>query len=624
MIVPRCPVRSACGYEGQERSETERGNPPVVRLVEPADPNIGDPVGAARTFTAACDQPATMTVYLNGTLVHTSASGVQQVSYTVPSAPLGQHMVRVVAANANGTGENYWTWNVVSTPPVITSVLPVSDCLVDTTESFFQRTFEIITDIASKIRVYVNDVLTFAQETYSTVMSWIFDRTTTPVNPDPFVNIIRIVVENTNGTTEKIIYSIITQAPVTSAPVITSASPAEHTITNIAGSPSRRTFGVTVDQPATIIFSGDGREKCRFSAVTDATWECDFSGYSAGIHSVVVTASNSNGSDSFTWSWEILEKPAITFVTPSADNVSNYDAEGKRVFHASVNIPCLLELYLNDRLLKKSSSEDTAIFHEFGPVLLGIYSVKVVAIRDDVKVERSWNWNVSKYTSINNEPILLTDHVRVNYNHYGDYYAEIDLILTYDKVQFSSGDWVYSFTLVISSYTRDVEGNLPPVIHPSEPVQYATGFRDIKFMVDKVSNKEKQVLLSSLDSFCFNHYPIPEGGYLQYVKNQKIEDIFGKLFTFVPYLGTVLETIDIFNTICTPTETLYNIEQIKFDIHHPLHIPTTYSSFSWFVRVESEHTVSFKIYYSASDDPIVNISIEKIVEIEASNDPVIL
>ncbi len=62
--------------------------------VEPADPDVGDPVGAARTFTAACDQAATMRVYLDGTRVHTSGSGVQQVSYTVPSAPAGEHMVR--------------------------------------------------------------------------------------------------------------------------------------------------------------------------------------------------------------------------------------------------------------------------------------------------------------------------------------------------------------------------------------------------------------------------------------------------------------------------------------------------------------------------------------------------
>jgi hypothetical protein len=31
-------------------------------------------------------------------------------------------MVRVVAANANGTGANYWTQNVFSTPPVVKKV----------------------------------------------------------------------------------------------------------------------------------------------------------------------------------------------------------------------------------------------------------------------------------------------------------------------------------------------------------------------------------------------------------------------------------------------------------------------------------------------------------------------
>ena len=89
-------------------------NPPVVTLVEPEDPDIGDPVGAERMFTAECDQPATLTVYLDDDPdpVYQSDPGVQEVSYTFPSAPLGEHMVRVVAANENGTGENYWNWNV--------------------------------------------------------------------------------------------------------------------------------------------------------------------------------------------------------------------------------------------------------------------------------------------------------------------------------------------------------------------------------------------------------------------------------------------------------------------------------------------------------------------------------
>lgn len=191
------------------------------------------------------------------------------------------------------------------TVPVITSIQPVYECIVDTTESFFDRLFEIVIDAASTVTVWVNGVVAFAISTYETFVSWIFDSATTVVETG--VNIIRIVVANTAGSTERIIHAVITETPVTSAPEITSTIPEEQNISNVPGGSDRRLFGATVDQPTTIVFSVDGQEKCRFTAVTDATWECDFSGYSAGIHSVVVTASNSNGSDSFTWSWEILE-----------------------------------------------------------------------------------------------------------------------------------------------------------------------------------------------------------------------------------------------------------------------------------------------------------------------------
>ncbi|WP_292410309.1 hypothetical protein [Methanoculleus sp. UBA377] len=48
-------------------------------------------------------------VTLNGSLIHITIPDVREVSYTFPSAPLGEHMVRVTAANAKGSGENYWT-----------------------------------------------------------------------------------------------------------------------------------------------------------------------------------------------------------------------------------------------------------------------------------------------------------------------------------------------------------------------------------------------------------------------------------------------------------------------------------------------------------------------------------
>lgn len=58
------------------------------------------PSGAARTFTASCDQPATLTVYLNGDPVHASALGVQKVPHTFPSATSGPHNNRRYAGSS--------------------------------------------------------------------------------------------------------------------------------------------------------------------------------------------------------------------------------------------------------------------------------------------------------------------------------------------------------------------------------------------------------------------------------------------------------------------------------------------------------------------------------------------
>ncbi|WP_281769007.1 hypothetical protein [Methanoculleus bourgensis] len=623
----------------------------MVRLVDPADPNIGDPVGVERTFTAACDQPATMTVYLDGTLVHTSASGVQQVSYTVPSAPLGQHMVRVVAANANGTGENYWNWNVVSTPPVITSVLPGSDCLVDTTESFFQRTFEIITDIASKIRVYVNDVLTFAQETYSTVMSWIFDRTTTPVNPDPFVNIIRIVVENTNGTTEKIIYSIITQAPVTSAPVITSASPAEHTITNIAGSPGRRTFGVTVDQPATIIFSVGGREKCRFSAVTDATWECDFSGYSAGIHSVVVTASNSNGSDSFTWSWNILPL-VITLEEPAAQNVSNYDTSS-RLFRASLNTPARLTMYFDDRPIERPESEVSTILHEFKTVPLGNHTIRVVAEKDGITVEDFWNWSVSEYPPLGAQKVVLcktftkaTSRTHTDHYHVATHATLITYIseeLRFEKCQLPDDSWIYLFHLAVGGSIRDDEGGKPPIVRSAvashyDDRMYLSDFDIIQIDIKETENKDSQVLFSAFDPFCYGIYPLKDGEIRNISDNAVAYDLVCSVLGALPIPGSApLSAIFVFSRLCglfladtTRIERIY--ESFAYEEHEDVRAtsgvifgPCDVTNYiRWIVWVNKGHTIRFNLNVKLFENAYDFMEVNEEISIDSSQDPIVL
>jgi len=82
--------------------------PPVVTLIEPEDPEIGDPYvyGAERTFTVSVDQIATLEFSLDGTLIQTFPN-VTEASHPLQIPFLGVHMVRVVARNENGTGENY-------------------------------------------------------------------------------------------------------------------------------------------------------------------------------------------------------------------------------------------------------------------------------------------------------------------------------------------------------------------------------------------------------------------------------------------------------------------------------------------------------------------------------------
>lgn len=87
-------------------------DPPIVSRINPANREVSDLIGAERLFRAWCDQPATLNLYLDGNLLYSTSPNVQDIIYTFPSAPPGQHIVRVVATNENGSGENYWNWNM--------------------------------------------------------------------------------------------------------------------------------------------------------------------------------------------------------------------------------------------------------------------------------------------------------------------------------------------------------------------------------------------------------------------------------------------------------------------------------------------------------------------------------
>lgn len=276
-------------------------------------------------------------------------------------------------------------------PPVITWTEPIEDCILDTWGSFFARVFSIAIDSASRVIAYVNDVIAYQNDTPQTSVSWTFSGTT---NINFGVNTIRIVVENDYGSSEKVVSEVITEEPVTSPPQITSHTPISASITDVKGGTNTRTFQVSVDQPATIIFSVDGLEKRRIRAVENATWVCDFSGYSEGTHGVVVEAVNTVGNDSLSWSWEIIELE-VTLVSPSTSEVSDLIG-AEREFIASCDHPAIMRICLDGNTVCESSSNVQEISYTFPSAPEGEHSVQVFAEFLNGVGSASWDWDVDE------------------------------------------------------------------------------------------------------------------------------------------------------------------------------------------------------------------------------------
>ena len=238
----------------------------------------------ARTFTASCTQP------------------VREVSYTVPSAPLGQHMVRVTAANANGSGENYWTWNVLSTPPMVRRVNPAEQDVTDTIHSL--RQFEASSDQTAVMKIYVNGFLIAENASGIQYISCTFGEAA-------FGNyLVRVIAENTNGSGETTWNWHIRSAD---PPVVSLIQPATQEITDQIG--TLRMFRASPNQPAYLEFTFDGLPVCK----KYASWEnfpcsCEIASRSAGDHKVEVTAVNANGRDTKHWDWR------LTYPTPCIEN----------------------------------------------------------------------------------------------------------------------------------------------------------------------------------------------------------------------------------------------------------------------------------------------------------------
>ena len=164
----------------------------MVTLVEPEDFDVGDPYvyGTERTFTASVDQVATLTFYLDGVLGQTFPN-VTEASHPFQIPFLGVHMVRVVAQNANGSGENYWTWSIFVTPPEIDRVDPAESEVTDLEDA--SRLFTARSNQYAIVRFYLDGVL--KQESPVPIQNASYRHEPAPLGE----HVVSVVATNTNG-----------------------------------------------------------------------------------------------------------------------------------------------------------------------------------------------------------------------------------------------------------------------------------------------------------------------------------------------------------------------------------------------------------------------------------------
>ena len=86
--------------------------PPNIISFAPPSP-VNDTVCTWRTFNVTVNQTVNVSWYLNESLLFTNES-VTNANCTLHAEVAGEHNVSAVASNANGTGMQMWTWNVVS------------------------------------------------------------------------------------------------------------------------------------------------------------------------------------------------------------------------------------------------------------------------------------------------------------------------------------------------------------------------------------------------------------------------------------------------------------------------------------------------------------------------------
>lgn len=196
-------------------------------------------------------------------------------------------------------------------PPIITIFGPIWNYVLDY-YLITGRLFQLTANQASQFFIYLNGII--VNQSPPNVTNWSYSFPTNP-DPSPTPNVVRTVVENPNGSTEHIWYWVITPTPITSAPVLSKDSPLDNLPNTIIDTPNTFPIRVIVNQCSKITLKIDGIVYGSPQNVSAPSNPVTFTiglNYqnnpdNIGIHTVSITAENSNGtSNELTYSWNLV------------------------------------------------------------------------------------------------------------------------------------------------------------------------------------------------------------------------------------------------------------------------------------------------------------------------------
>ena len=365
------------------------GNPPVVRLVEPEDPDVGDPYvyGAERIFTVSVNQVATLKFYLDGTLVQTFPN-VTEASQPIQIPLLGVHTVRVTATNARGSGENYWTWSVVPMSPVVTRNSPIEPYIVDSAGT--QLIFTAHCDQSVTMHFYLDESLvhTSIPDVQSDSCS---------LSPSIGEHIIRAVGVNQNGSSETS-WELKIKAPRPSLPLnITKIDPVGEMAVNRVG--EQRPFSVRINHPAYVNFYLDGT---LLQTSTTPVQEVTLLNATAAIgdHTLWVEAYTGTYWGATSWLWKILHEdspvdpPIVEKISPP-DPVTSF--VGQRVsFQARINQPATIIITIDRAVVFESEQYTNNVIFPCSLKTAGSYSLTIIASNQNGQGQTTWSWTVAE------------------------------------------------------------------------------------------------------------------------------------------------------------------------------------------------------------------------------------